>query len=245
MARIGERLRGLIKEHGLQQKEAAALLGMKVTTFSGYVNNYREADIDVLITIADFFGVSLDYLTGRVEERTTPVYGFIKENIDLIKGNMTYHEMSEDIGVKLHNKSYSKIFTPECLEDLAKGNLIPTSEHIKYLSLYAGVKKDFFFRKNTEEELEYARKEYILTNQIQRIEHLDEDLNQFVRDPDNAEYIAMAQNLKRNNIDLEVLREMTESEDEFLKLARIYRKIKNKGLDPDSISGFTLKSVKI
>ena len=148
MARIGERLRGLLREAGLQQKEAAELLGMKVTTFCGYVNDYREADIDVLITIADFFGVSLDYLTGRVEERTTPVYGFIKENIDLIRGEMSYREMSEDIGKRLNNKAYSEIFTPECLEAIAKGEILPASEHIKYLAQYAGVKKDFFFRKN-------------------------------------------------------------------------------------------------
>lgn len=245
MARIGERLRGLLKESGLQQKEAAGLLGMKVTTFSGYVNNYREADIDVLITIADFFGVSLDYLTGRIDERTTSVYGFIKENIDLIKGNMSYSQMSEDIGLKLNNRAYAEIFTSDCLEELASGVTIPSSKHMQYLSMYAGVKKDFFYRKNTDEDLTAAREEYKLTEQIKRIDHLEDDLNRFVRDPENTDYIAAAEVLKENGIDLEVLAEMTVSQDEFLKLARIYRRIKNKGLDPDGISGFTLKSVKI
>jgi hypothetical protein len=153
--------------------------------------------------------------------------------------------MSEDIGRKLKNGTYEAIFSPKCLEELATGVTIPSSRHLHYLSIYAGVKKDFFYRKNTIKDLAAAREEYRLTEQITRINHLDDELNLFIRDPENKDYVVSAEALKVNNIDLEVLGEMTVTENDFLKLARIYRKIKNKGLDPDSISGFTLKSVKI
>ena len=41
---------------------------MNQNTISRYENLEREADYSTLIKIADYFGVSLDYLLGRTDE---------------------------------------------------------------------------------------------------------------------------------------------------------------------------------
>lgn len=63
-ATLGERLRILIKESGLKQQDAARILNIKTPTFNGYVRDKREPGIDTLKKLADFFNVSIDYLTG-------------------------------------------------------------------------------------------------------------------------------------------------------------------------------------
>ena len=42
-------------------------LNMNQNTVSRYENMEREADYKTLILIADYFGVTLDYLLGRTE----------------------------------------------------------------------------------------------------------------------------------------------------------------------------------
>jgi transcriptional regulator with XRE-family HTH domain len=44
-------------------------LNMNQNTVSRYENHEREADYSTLIAFADYFGVSLDYLLGRSDER--------------------------------------------------------------------------------------------------------------------------------------------------------------------------------
>jgi len=245
MATIGERLRKLLGETGLKQKEAAKLLNMKVTTFSGYVNDYREADIDVLTTLADFFGVSLDYLTGRTDQRLTPIRGFIGKNIDIVKGKMSYKELSIDIGKKLNNQTYSKMLNPTCLEDLANGTVKPTSNYVRLLAQYAGVMKDFFYRNNTYADYCQAQQEFLIKVESQRIEHLDDDLNAFVRDPNSTSYIVLAAQLREKGIDVDVVGELTEDQEGYYNFIKLYNKLKEKSIDPDDIRGFTLKKINL
>lgn len=62
---FGERLRALIEESGLTQKEIAKRLNIAPSTMGCYVQNTREPDFSMLIRLADFFGVSVDYLLDR------------------------------------------------------------------------------------------------------------------------------------------------------------------------------------
>lgn len=64
-----ERLRLLRKEKGLTQKEAAAELGVSYRALQCYEYNQRCPDLKGLIAIANYFGVSLDYLVGQSEVR--------------------------------------------------------------------------------------------------------------------------------------------------------------------------------
>ena len=58
-------MRKLRKERKLTQKELAEKLGIGESTYCGYENFSREPSYELLIKIADFFGVSLDYLLGH------------------------------------------------------------------------------------------------------------------------------------------------------------------------------------
>lgn len=69
MAKLFERLRLLRKEQNLPQEKTAAEIGVGFSTYRRYETGERVPDADVLVRIADYYGVSLDYLVGRSEER--------------------------------------------------------------------------------------------------------------------------------------------------------------------------------
>ena len=59
----------LRKEKGLSQKEAATKLGISQALLSHYEKGIRECGQSFLIKVADFYGVSCDYLLGRTKDR--------------------------------------------------------------------------------------------------------------------------------------------------------------------------------
>ena len=60
MAKFSERLKELRRERGLKQREMAEICGLKLRSYQDY---------EYLVAIADYFGVSLDYLMGRTDVR--------------------------------------------------------------------------------------------------------------------------------------------------------------------------------
>lgn len=67
---IYERIKELRKEMGLSQEKVAQELSMYVTTYRRYESGERELPMEVAVRIADYYGVSLDYLVGRSNDRT-------------------------------------------------------------------------------------------------------------------------------------------------------------------------------
>lgn len=63
--RFGDKLRVLLEERNMTQKELAAQLNIAASTMGSYVQNAREPDFDTLKAIAVYFGVSTDYLLGN------------------------------------------------------------------------------------------------------------------------------------------------------------------------------------
>ena len=61
------RLKELRKEKGITQLKLAMDLGLSQNTISRYETGEREADYKTLIMLADYFGVSVDYLIGRTD----------------------------------------------------------------------------------------------------------------------------------------------------------------------------------
>lgn len=59
------RLAELRMQNHLRQKDLAKSLNVSASAISNYEQNLRYPDIEMLILIADFFGVSTDYLLGR------------------------------------------------------------------------------------------------------------------------------------------------------------------------------------
>ncbi len=62
------RLKELRKSRGITQIKLAIDLNMNQNSISRYESNEREADYSTLIAIADYFGVSLDYLLERTDD---------------------------------------------------------------------------------------------------------------------------------------------------------------------------------
>lgn len=67
MDSFGERVKSLRKSKGLTQAQLAIILGIKERMLRHYEKGGHKPDYEGLIKIADFFGVSLDYLTGRTD----------------------------------------------------------------------------------------------------------------------------------------------------------------------------------
>ena len=63
------RLKELRKERNISQLKLAVDLNMNQNTISRYENMEREADYETLVKFADYFGVSVDYLLGRTENK--------------------------------------------------------------------------------------------------------------------------------------------------------------------------------
>ena len=62
------RLKKLRKAKKISQTKLAIDLNMNQHSISRYENLERQADYDTLIKFADYFGVTIDYLLGRVEK---------------------------------------------------------------------------------------------------------------------------------------------------------------------------------
>lgn len=63
----------LRRERGLRQKEAADQLGVAQALLSHYENGKRECGLDFLVSAADFYGVSVDFILGRTSSRNGTV----------------------------------------------------------------------------------------------------------------------------------------------------------------------------
>lgn len=62
-----ERLKELRISKSLTQKEIADSVGMAPVAYQRYEYGTREPAYQKLIALADYFNVSLDYLTGRTD----------------------------------------------------------------------------------------------------------------------------------------------------------------------------------
>lgn len=61
------RLSSLIEKTKQKKKDIAAQIGMSPQRFGNYVNGLREPDSETIILLANYFGVSVDYLLGNAE----------------------------------------------------------------------------------------------------------------------------------------------------------------------------------
>jgi len=67
-------IKKLREERKLSQKDIADHLGVTRQAVNSYECGRREPDFKVLIKLADYFGVTVDYLLGRTTERNVNIY---------------------------------------------------------------------------------------------------------------------------------------------------------------------------
>ena len=64
------RIRDLREDRDLKQKHLAELLKVHQSTYSDYELGRLNIPVSALNTLADFYGVSVDYLLGRTDVST-------------------------------------------------------------------------------------------------------------------------------------------------------------------------------
>lgn len=69
MPKFSERLRELRRERKLTQNEMAEICGLKPRGYQEYEYEKGFPTVPGLIFLADFFGVTTDYLLGRSDKR--------------------------------------------------------------------------------------------------------------------------------------------------------------------------------
>lgn len=68
MIPFAERLQTARQRKHLTQKEVAAYLEMTERSYQHYEGNRRRPNYEVLVTLANYFDVTTDYLLGRTDE---------------------------------------------------------------------------------------------------------------------------------------------------------------------------------
>lgn len=63
------RIKDLREDNDLKQKQLAAYLCVDQSTYSDYENGRINVPVEMMIKIADFYKVSLDYLVGRSDSK--------------------------------------------------------------------------------------------------------------------------------------------------------------------------------
>lgn len=69
-----KRIRDLREDNDKLQKEIAELLGISQQYYSEYENGNRTIPIVHLITLAKFYGTSIDYLVGLSDDKNNANY---------------------------------------------------------------------------------------------------------------------------------------------------------------------------
>lgn len=62
-----QRIRDLREDHDLKQRELAEHLNCSQRAYSNYELGQRDIPTDVLIKLANFYNVSIDYLLGQTK----------------------------------------------------------------------------------------------------------------------------------------------------------------------------------
>ena len=84
MLALNENIKKLRIARNLNQVEFAKILCVTKQCVSNWENDNVVPSIDMLCKIADFFGVSTDYLLGRIERRVIEVSNLTDEQISHI-----------------------------------------------------------------------------------------------------------------------------------------------------------------
>lgn len=93
---IGDTLKQLRMKQGLTSEELCSKIGIKGGSYRNYERNDRKPDYDTLVKLADFYGVTTDYLLGRPDAKPP-------------------EEPLDEFAQKEHLKSLEKVFMKKYL----------------------------------------------------------------------------------------------------------------------------------
>lgn len=104
------RLKEIRYNRGFTQKQIADQIGCSPGAYSKYETGDREPSIDILNRLADFYGVSVDYLVGRDVLEHRALTTFEKELVKRLQGSPDYVQRSivDILAVLNHNYKHSR-----------------------------------------------------------------------------------------------------------------------------------------
>ena len=79
MSDIGKRMAALREDRDLSQRQFAKQMHLSPSSVSNYETGHRVPSLDFLCRVADFYGVSTDYLLGRTS--TTIPISYLLSNV--------------------------------------------------------------------------------------------------------------------------------------------------------------------
>ncbi len=65
-----QRIRDLREDRDLHQQDLAQMLNCTQACYSNYENGKRDIPTEILIQLADFYNVSVDYILNRTNQKT-------------------------------------------------------------------------------------------------------------------------------------------------------------------------------
>jgi len=65
MEGFGQRVKKELKEQGMQQKNLCLYLNVNKSTMCEWLNDKNEPPMHIIVGIAEYLGVTTDYLLGR------------------------------------------------------------------------------------------------------------------------------------------------------------------------------------
>lgn len=134
MQKFSERLISLRKEREMTQSDLAKVCKKQRSTVSGYETEGKEPDYELLCSMADYFGVTTDYLLGRDDERAHADVVFRNDNAAFKRH---YDELSPELKAAVTSAFDSfYVMLSRCMRD---GNL---SELLLYRDLMDTLQKD-------------------------------------------------------------------------------------------------------
>lgn len=92
---VGLQLKKLRKSRRLTQAQVASGVNCSTATYSRYENGTRQPSIEMLTRLAEYFGVSMDYLFGKAPPTESALSEYEKELIRAVRTAPT--EVQDDI----------------------------------------------------------------------------------------------------------------------------------------------------
>lgn len=118
---LGKRLSELRKEKGMTQEELAKALNITRSALSLYEIGKRDPDSATLKKIADFFGVSIDYLLGRTDLPNAYIPEEYKQKYKVTKRDIKqYEETIKQLKAIFYNDKVSEEDKEKIFRDITE-----------------------------------------------------------------------------------------------------------------------------
>lgn len=201
---------------GFSLREFSEKCGLSHT----YIKNLEETDprtgkeivptVESLDKIARALNMTLEELLkeiGYIKKDTS--IKFEGSNLKTIRGSKSYKDITDDIFSKTNRK-----IDPTVYEDIEKGNdEHPSPILVDILANYIGVDRSFFYRRNNSDDLRRAQlsEPYRIYDDRKKgpLDHIkNEELKEFIGNPENLDYLLLAKELKSKKIKVKFIRDM-------------------------------------